>query len=169
MEETSDQDKSIKQLLLDIKTKMDEKKVEKKRSFKIPFLSKVGNKKAEKGWATYLMVNDNRTVSFIKKPISEQTVMIDGVPRIATADDALIYKGKPFYIQPSWSVKPFSPSENYEQTHKENNSSAGYRLLLNRMQTEVIKPKGSFGGIWIFVGILALIILGYIAKTNKWF
>jgi hypothetical protein len=154
------EEKSIKDLLIEMNEKIEEKG-KREKGFKLPWKGKVSKSKVKKGWATYMVIRDNRNIEFTKKPIEEQTVVIDGTPRIATADDTLFYKGKPFYVQPSWSVKPFSPTENYNQTIKEGYASQGYKLLMNRMKNEQLTTKKSFGGIGIFLIIVAIIAIGY--------
>jgi len=140
------EEKSIKDLLIEMNEKIEEKG-KREKGFKLPWKGKVSKSKVKKGWATYMVIRDNRNIEFTKKPIEEQTT--------------LFYKGKPFYVQPSWSVKPFSPTENYNQTIKEGYASQGYKLLMNRMKNEQLTTKKSFGGIGIFLIIVAIIAIGY--------
>jgi hypothetical protein len=118
---------------------------------------------ARKGWATIMHIRENRNVEFIKVPIDEQTSMVDGIPRIATTDEFLYWKNKPFIIQPSWSVKPFSPTDNYRDTIKNEYAAQGYKLLLNRLKKEVIQPTKTISMKAVIIVIIALIALGYFA------
>ena len=86
--------------------------------------------------------------------------MVDEVPRLASGQYVFSYKNKPIIICPSWSVEPFSPSKSYQSSLRDGSNTAGYRLLLNKMQTEAIKLKGKIGGLGLTIG--GLIIGGII-------
>jgi|TARA_R100000093_G_scaffold35586_1_gene18797 hypothetical protein len=131
------------------------------KRFKMPWSGRVGKGKVKRNYASICYIGDNREARFMKLPIQEGTVMINGAPHLATTDFMLSYKGKPFLIVPSWNIKPFSPEENYDEATKLKTTTAGYRLLLNTMKLEQIKVKkgiGLAGGV-----IFAIIILGIIA------
>lgn len=165
-----EKEKGLKEILKEINDKLDENKKPKiKKGLWIPIKARVGRRKAKKGWATFMIIKDNRNIEFEKHKIDESTVVIDGAPRLATPDDMLLYKKKPFVILPSWSVKPFSPQENYEEAVKEGYTSRGWRLLLNRMYSEVVKPKRTISAVLIFILIIGLIVLGYFAIQGGWF
>jgi len=163
-----EEEKSIREILLEIKGNTDNKK-SKERKFRIPLKARVGKHKAEKGWIIIQKINDNRQVTFEKKPIEEQTIVVDGIPRIVTPDETLIYKRKPFLILPSWSTKPFSPTDNYQDAILNGYASQGYKLLLNRIKSEIIKPKMKISGVVIFGIIIAIVALGYMAIKGGWF
>jgi len=132
----------------------------KKKEFKLPLKGKISNKKARDNWVTIMKINENGVVDFKREQIKEQTTMVDDVPRLASSEHVLIYKKKPIIIQPSWSTVPFSPRENYKNTLEKGSNIAGYRLLMNRMQTETAKIGKKIGGLGIGIG--ALIIIGII-------
>jgi len=165
-EDDEQKEKSLKELIKEMNEKLDDvkkKKKDKRESFWIPWKGKVGRMKAKKGWATYMIIQENGNIKFEKHPIEEQTVVVDGTPRIATPEEVLYYKNKPFIIQPSWSVKPFSPTENLKETVNKEYSSHGYKLLLNRMQNEAIKPKRSMSWAVGLLIVAAVIAAGYFA------
>ena len=87
--------------------------------------------------------------------------LINGTPYITTADYMLTYKGKPFIIIPSWSIKPFSPVENYVKAIEQNDLTIGYRLLLNTMKSEVISTKKKVGMGALIIGLIVLAAGGY--------
>lgn len=153
-----EEEKSLKEVISELSDTLKEQKIlkEKKKSFFLPLKGRVGKAKVKKGWATYMIIRENRNVEFIRKPIEQQTVVIDDVPRIATPDEVLSYKGKPFVILPSWSVKPFSPTDNYDATIKGGYAAQGYKLLLSRMKSEVVEEKKKISGmmIWIIIGVI---------------
>ena len=156
--------KSLKEQLEEIKGMIKEEKEKKKeKSFWMPLKGRLGKQKVKKGWATICKVGDNRIVSFTKAPIEEQTYMLDGAPRLATPEDTLFYKGKPFIIQPSWSVKPFSPSDNLDQTIDQKYNSHGYKLLLNRIKNETVDVKKKMNTAMVWGIIILVIVGGYLA------
>ena len=146
---------------------VEEKK--KKFKFKIPGRFRVSKGKAKKDWVTVMKINNNRTIAFDKQQIQDQSIMVDGVPRLARTDEILYYKGKPLVIQPAWSVKPFSPTENLQQTNNDNNNEQGWRILIARLESDLIKAKKKMSWL-IIIGVVAAIgALGYLAYQGGWF
>jgi hypothetical protein len=141
-------------------------KKEEPKKFKLPFKARVSNSQAKKGYVGVIRINENGVISPSKEPIVEQTIMVDGVPRLASPDYVLKWKVGtktfPVVILPSWSVKPFSPSEDFERSMKDGSNTKGYKLILNRMKLSLVeaskKGLGKLG--WIF-GAVVLIIIGY--------
>jgi hypothetical protein len=129
---------------------------DKKKIFKLPSKAKLGKSKVNKNWVTVCKINENRAVDFSREPITDQTIVVDGVPRLATGEDILNYKGKPMLILPSWNVKPFSPSENFEQSIRDKTNTQGMALLLARMKAGAIDFKKKMN-IWLIVGVMAVI------------
>lgn len=136
-------------------------KVRKKWKFKLPFKAKISKGKLKQNYVTVMKIQENGGVDFVREQVVDQTIMLDKVPRLASGRYVLNYKNKPLVIQPMWSVEPFAPETNYEQTLKDGSNSAGYRLLLNRMQGEAIKlgKKLSGLGISIFGLVIAAIVI----------
>ena len=87
-------------------------------------------------------IGDTEVVAGVKMEVGEPfpdtpddgTIMVDGVPRISTIDYKLNYKGKPWVIIPEWSLKPFSSSENYEQTIKDKMNIEGFEFTFTLIQ-----------------------------------
>lgn len=154
---------NLKEAIANIE-KNQEKLIEEKKvkGWKLPWSGKLSKGKVKKNYATFCLIKDNKDVSFITAPIEDGTAMIDGFPRVTTADYCLLHKGRPFFILPYWSMKPFSPVENYAETEKEKMNMSGRRLVLTKLRVEQIKPKKGFGGGlgWIIL-ILAIAGIGY--------
>lgn len=136
-----------------------EELVEKKqvKKFRMPLKGWMGGRKVKNGWATIIYVNENRSLKFMKAPIKEGTVMIDGVPFLATTDYMLNYKNKPVIIVPSWNIEPFAPQKNLDEATDKHKLNVGYRMLLNRLKSEQIKPKASISMGMI---IILLVVIG---------
>ena len=139
----------------------------KDKPFKLPFKAKLNRQKVKKNWVTYLYIQDNGNIDFRKEQIIDQTTVLDGCPRIATSDMVLRYKNRPFIIQPSWSVKPFSPVDNYSETEKQTLNSKGYKLLMIRMQQEAIKAKTKISWLLILGGLVIAGIVIYALFFSK--
>lgn len=144
-----------------------EESIEKKQTkkFKLPFKGRVNKKKIKEGWASICYINENKGVNFMRVPIKEGTVLINGIPHVATPDYVLNYKNKPFMIVPSWNIEPFSPSKNLNEAQEKNKTNVGYKLILNTLKSEQIQQKPKFN-IGIILIILAVII-GAIYFLNK--
>ena len=132
---------------------------QKQKKFKLPWSAKVNNGRASKGYTTVQIIRNNGDMQLTRLQIDDGT-MVDGVPRISTIDYKLNYKGKPWVIIPEWSLKPFSSSENYEQTIKDKMNIAGRKVILSKLEKETIKPKGKgfggFGGWMILIVVVAI-------------
>lgn len=141
--------------------KLTEKEEKKKKPFKIPWSKKINKAQSKKNYVTILYVKENGDCHFIKEIINQQTVMVEGIPRIATSDVVLRYKSNPLIIQPSWSVKPFSPADNYNDTERDKMNTKGYKLLLNIMKQEAIKKTPNFSWALIIIGLLVAAGVAY--------
>jgi hypothetical protein len=148
-----------------------EKKKEKK--FGLPWSGKVGNGKAKKGYLAVLKINENGFATFEKHQIEEQTVVVDGVPRIATPDYVLKikkgFKTYPLLILPSCSMKPYNPNEVLEQSFSDGTNPKGIKLILNRMKLSAVeKLKKSIPPIvlWI-IGLIVVVGGGYLLFTGQ--
>lgn len=155
MEEKEKQEKTLKETIEDLRETIENSK---KKKFKLPVRAKIGKRHARQNYTTVCYINDNKEVSFTREKIKEGTTMAEGVPRVATADHMLTYKGKPFLIQPSWSTEPFSVVANYEETVRDKVRSAGLKLLLNRIEMGGVVEKKKMSGKMI-IGFLAVIII----------
>ena len=167
-----DEQKPLKDRISDMEKIIEElSKSSSSKKFKIPFSAKLNKAKIKKNFITVLLIHENGNLQFLKTPIINGTIDIEGVPRIATADYTVFYKGKPFMILPSWSLKPFSPADNYEDTVQKDLTTAGRRLILERMKLDAIKPKKmGFGMIgWIILGIAVVGVGYYLIRGGKIF
>jgi len=156
--------KNLKQQVAELNENLDlinKKKKKKPRDFKIPFSKRVRGKKARENYITVLYINENGNFDWKKKKIVDQTININGIPRLATAEYVLRYKKNPIIIQPSWSVEPFSPKENKKKTSEDEMETTGYRILLNTMKSEAIKGAKKVGWGMTIGGIIILGIIGY--------
>jgi len=159
--------KEIKKLLMEKEQEKEEKEKKKnKKKFKIPFKGKVSPKKASLGYVTIMKINENGFVDFKKEKIKEQTVMVDGIPRLAAPDYVLHWKKNPIIIQPSWSVKPFSPEEQFNKSLNDGSNTKGYPILLARMKSDTTggkKPMGNMVKMVLGLGLAAIIGYAFIS------
>ena len=146
-----------------LKKKVNDMEVEKTKTkkFRLPWKSKVNKKKAKKNWITIMKINENGYCDFKRVKIDDQTFMEDGIPRLASAPYILRYKKNPLVILPSWSVKPFSPAEQYEKSMEDGSNIKGYKILMAAMIKATVGDKKGIGGWvkWVIgLGLLGLII-----------
>ena len=145
----------------------------KEKKFSLPWSGKVGGGKAKKGYVAILKINESGFATFEKHQIEEQTVVVDGVPRISTPDYVLKikkgFKTYPLLIIPTSSMKPYNPNEILEQSFREGTNPKGIKLILNRMKLSAVeKSKKSIPPIvlWI-IGLVVLVGGGYLLATGK--
>ena len=159
---------NVKELLEKLVTQQDTIiKTKKEKEWKFPWSARVSNGLAKKNYATFCIIQDNKEVKFLKAPIEDGTVNIEGIPRLALSNYALNYKGKSFYVIPLWSLKPFSPELSVDETYKDHMNSSGRRVILAKLEKEAIKPKSNMGSGWLWI-LLALAVggVGYYLYTG---
>jgi hypothetical protein len=140
----------------------------KEKKWKFPFGKKVGRGQRKKNFITVLEINENGSYHFRKFQIEDQTVMVDLIPRLATAGHVIFdKKGNPLIILPSWSVEPFSPLQHFNQSLENGSNVNAYRLLMAKMQKEMVSPKKQVSGIlkWI-IGLALLGIIIFAVVTS---
>lgn len=138
------------------------------KKFKLPFGKKVGKSQKKKNYVTILKINENGEIDFKKTQIQSQTFMEDGVPRLGTPDYVLRWKNNPMVILPSWSNKPYSPSEQFQRSLEDGSNIKGYKILLAAMQEEALGKKKQIGNLFkIIIGIALAAIIGYAFITGS--
>jgi len=144
-----------------------EKEEKKEKKFKLPFTKRVRPRQASRGFVTVLKINENGFIDARKEQIKEQTIYIDGIPRLATPEYVLHLKKNPVIILPSNSVEPFSPIKNHEESMNNGSNTKGYSILLSSMKSEAINAKKTMGGLvkWI-IGIGLAVVVGYAFMTG---
>jgi len=142
------------------------------KKWKLPWNARLNKGQVKKNYATYCIINDNKAVKFLRAPIEDGVVSIDGVPRISTADYCLNYENKPFFIMNTASIEPYDVRREVKDSEERNMAGvAGRRLLLAKMEKEAIKPKGAgFGSMGWIILIVAVCAAGYfLIKGGKIF
>jgi hypothetical protein len=151
----------INENLEEIKELLKENKEEKKeKKWKLPFKAKVSPARAKQGYVGVLKINENGYITPSKEKIEEQTIMVDGVPRLATADYILHLNKNPLIILPSWSVEPISPSKSFEVSMNNGTNIKGYKLLMNKMKLATVEGKKQVGS-WL-KWVIGLVLVGII-------
>lgn len=152
----------IKKLMTDQKEGIKEKK------FRFPFGKKVGRSQKKKNYVTILLLNENGVYDFKKYQITEQTVMHDLIPRLATAGHVMFNKkGNPMIILPNWSVEPFSPKSHFDKSLEDGSNKKGFQILMNKMKSEQISAKKTIGNLfkWL-IGAAVVAVIGYALLTG---
>lgn len=151
---------AINRMNSNLETLVEQKK---EKKFSPPWRSRINKSKVKKGWVVVLKINENNEIQFEKVPIDEQVAMVDGAPRLFTPQEMLTYKGKPWVILPSWSIKPFSSTDNFEAARMGDYMAKGYKLLMNKMLKEQIQTKKTVSPM-VVIGIIAILAgIGYFA------
>ena len=119
----------------------------------------------KKNYIYVLYIQDNLEWKPLRVPVEEGTAVVDGIPRLTTPHYRMSYKGKPAIILPAWSSEPYNPKKEYDETARSGMLSAGYKLLLNRIEQGKVTAKKGMSGWMMFLGLIALIVVGYLAFT----
>lgn len=147
----------INEELKDIKELLETKGKQKEKKFKFPFSSRVSPRRAKKNWITLLKINENGNVDFSRKQINYQTIMENGIPRLALSQYVLYFKKNPMIILPSWSTKPFARDEESKKSLADGSNTVGYRILMDKMLSETTGTKKQISGLFKIILVLGLV------------
>ena len=159
-----DEVKELRELLKPVE------EVKKVKPFKLPRRARVSRSQAKKNWVGVLKLNENRSIEPSKAQIEEQTIMLDGIPRLASSEYIFHIGKHPVIIQPSWSVTPFSPTNSFEESLNNGSNAKGYKLLMNKMKLATVENKKQLGGWWkwiLGIGLLGLIAYAFLSGGVK--
>lgn len=129
----------------------------------IPWMARTSKKQAQEGYVSIMLVGDNRSIKWFKVKIDEQTAIVDGIPRVITADDIIFYKKNPTVIIPSWNTHAWNPSKDYEKAKTEGTTTQGIKLIINRMEKDVLASKLGMSPMTIIIGLVILGAVCYLA------
>ena len=141
---------------------------DKEKKFRFPFGKRVGRSQKKKNYVTVLILNENGIYDFKKYQITEQTIMHDLIPRLATSAHVMFNKkGNPMVILPEWSVEPFSPKSHFDKSLDDGSNKKGFQILMNKMKSETISAKKTMGNVfkWI-IGLAIGAIIAYALLTG---
>lgn len=167
-----EEERKLSDILKSIDSKLEKSMVKEKKlkKFRMPGSGKINNARAKKNWVSICYIQNNKVVRFVKAPISEGIIDIDGTPHTAMAEDIMTYKNKPFIIVPEWSAHPFSPTRDRTEAEEKKRLSTGWKLMANYLEQQQIKANKFGGGAWIWIiVILAIAGLGYYAYQSGMF
>jgi len=134
------EEKTIKEQLDAIVSKLDEQQTKKK--FKLPLGIRMSKGKFRRQNAIIVMiVRMNGSVAFKVSNIEDNVVKIGDAIYDASADYVLRYKQFPMIILPEWNIKPFSPRENLETAVKEGSLTSTEKFILARIKMDTVKAK----------------------------
>jgi hypothetical protein len=135
------------------------------RKLRIPRKAKVKRSRIKKGYIGILRIDENGNIAGEKQKVIDSTYKVkSGVYHALEGDEILFWQGKyPLVIQPSWRNSPLKIGEVTEPVNETNIQ----KYIMARMQSDTIKPKRSFGWIWIVLVILAIVIaISYFTKKG---
>lgn len=160
----------IEEEIKKLNEKLEEQKEEKHKKFKLPFRARVGRGKSKKGYVGVLKLNENMVITPSKEKIEEQTIMIDGVPRLATGEYVWRLGKQSIIIQPSWSVEPIAPKSLFQKSIDDNTNTKGFKILLAKMKNVTLDSKKQVSGWlkWILgLGLAGVIIYAFITSGGN--
>lgn len=142
----------------------------KEKKFKFPWGTKTSPKQAAKGYVTVIKLNENGALQFSKRLIEEQTIIMDGIPRLATPEFVWHFKKVPVILLPNWSFEPIpviTPENLYKKSVDDKSLTTGLKIMLARMKSSQLEEKkgGKKWLLWLFLA-LVLGVVGYAIFTG---
>ncbi len=133
----------------------------------LKFWNNVSKRQMKKNWIQIIHLSDNKVMRIMKAQIDENIIMIDNIPHKVDASDVFLHKGKPTIIQPSWSIKPLSPTQNLQETKEAGNSTLGWEYIMNYLKKTEIKSIKNMGTmVWVIGGIVVIGGIYYLIKSG---
>lgn len=161
--------KSLLQRMDNLAELLEEQQYRGKKKFKLPLGVRLSKGKVKKGHIIVQTISTNGNVQFKMLPIDSDTVDTGKkIPQYheATAEHILKYKKLPMIIVPEWSMKPFSPKENHQDTVKQGELSAAQKTIISKIEAEAIKKKSAINWVVILIvlaiGAGAIFLLDYL-------
>lgn len=150
-----EEEKSLKEIMLDISTKLDESSNKKPKKFKLPRKGKVSKGKLKRGFITIAVIKENKVVDFKKERIIDGTFKLENTYHAVADFDVLTYKGKPFIFQAENKKNPYNPIAGENETY-------GQKQIMSRMINETLKiGKTAVGWGASAAGIVIIGIIAY--------
>jgi len=157
MEDNKSLKEEIQELKEMINTGKNKKKKEKK--FRMPRKANVSRLKMKKGFITVIVIGENKSIDFIKKPITDGTIKLKDTFHAIEDKDIFFYKNKPIIIQPKSKLNPYNPLEGEHETY-------GQKYVMARMEGDKIVSKKQMGWGLTIGGIIVAAIIGYSFLTG---
>lgn len=149
-----EEEKSLKDELKEMRVLLRGEEEKKVKKFNLPFKARLSKGKVKKGYATVAVIRENKAIDFIREPIVDGTIKLDGDTFHAVSDeDIFLYKNKPFIFQAKNKLNPHNPLSGKNETY-------GQKYIMARMEGDKIVGKKKIG--W-GISIGALIIIAVIA------
>lgn len=137
------------------------------KQYRLPFGKKVGKNQRKKNYVTVFILNENNGLEIKKLPITNQTILLEKIPRLAAAGYVFYWKTNPIIFLPSWSVEPISGRKEFLNSINNGSNISGYEILLAEIENSATKSKMAGKGIiaWV-LGIGLAAIIGYAFLTG---
>ena len=109
------------------------------------------------GYATVVVINENKNTDFIKEKIVDGTIKLDDTFHAVNPDEVFFYKGKPLIFQCKNKINPYNPLAGTHETY-------GQKYVMARMESDKITGKKSIGwgisiGIVVIIGIIIYAVI----------
>jgi len=141
-----------------------EKKIKK---WRMPFRSFLSKRRVRKGWVSIIYLRSNGAANFMRAPIDENIVDINGTLHVVDPRYIISYKNKPIIILPEWSMYPLDLKEKYSETELQGLKSMGTRHVYNYMKRNLIKEKKPMRmGMMLFILVLIAGGVYYMYKSG---
>lgn len=163
----AEEEKSLKEVLAELSTSVNELKEAKKtgtKKWNLPFFTRfgMGKKKKRRGYVVFMNIGLNKAVTFIKAPIEDNVALVNNVPHVIEPEDILIWKNKiPMVVQPQWDERPLNVKQSFSEAVEQKRTTMGWEYIMNFILKTQIKAKKSIPTGLIIIGVIAIVGLGY--------
>jgi hypothetical protein len=135
------------------------------KKLKLPRRAKVSKRKIKKGYIGIIRIDENGNFTGERQQVVDSTYKVkSGVFHALEGDEIGFWNGRyPVVFQPSWRNSPLKLRQIAEPVNETNIQ----KYIFNRMQTDAIKTKRSFGWIiWVVIIIAIVVAISYFTKKG---
>lgn len=152
------EEKSLRDEIQELKDIVRTTALPKQRKFKLPYKAKLNKSKLKQGYITIGIINENKTVDFVKEPVIDGTIKLGDTYHAVADFDVYNYKGKPFIFQAKSKLNPYNPLDGQHETY-------GQKYVMARMEGDRITAKKKIGwGLSIGLIVVVIIIIYFLMK-----
>lgn len=121
---------------------------------------------AKKNKILVFLLTRNRAIKTLIEKVTNGYIMVNGSPREIALDYVFLYEGKiPAVVLPDWDMQPIGTAEYYEAIESGDRNADSSATLIRMLESQEFEDKKKGGispFIWVIIGLVAVVVIGYL-------